>query len=120
MVIGAIATRFGGFGCITYAREGGLSRGVGAFGQFDLDCQLLIAAAQDDTAQWCDVAEIAAPAEYDVFVAHDDAVGRVDVQPAMRRAEPCANPGVRLIGAQPLGLAARRECADVTGDVAPR
>ena len=100
MVMGTIATRFAGFGCITYARAGGLSRRIGDFLEFDLDREGLLAAAQDHAAQRRDVAEVAAPAQHDVLVPHHDAVGGIDVQPAMLRPEPGADPGMRLVGAE--------------------
>src|SRR6516162_4789206 len=97
MVMGTITTRLAGFGCITYARGRGLSLRFGNFPQFDLDRKRLLAAAQDDAAQRRDVAEIAAPAQHDMLVPHHDAVGGIEIQPAMLRPQPGADPGMRLV-----------------------
>ena len=77
-----------------------------SFLQHDLDREDLLAAAQDHTAQRRDVAEVATPAQHDMLVLHDDAVGRIEVQPTIFRPEPRADPGMRLIGAEAACLAA--------------
>ncbi len=55
-----------------------------------------------------------------VFIAYDDAIGWVQINPAMLRTEPRTNPGVGLIRAQPAWLPGRTECPDVTGHVSCR
>src|ERR1700733_15276614 len=78
----------------------------------------MVAAAQDNAAHRADVAEVAAPAEKDLLVFGHDAVGGVDVYPAVFGAEPGTDPGVDLFKAVALGLARRRLGADVAGGVA--
>src|SRR5580698_3223196 len=86
------------------------------------------AAAEDDALHGRDVAIVAAPAKQHVFVLHDDAVGRIEIDPITLRmggwiiggcaiagwAEPGANPGVRLIRALPPRPARRRLCANIS------
>src|SRR6202044_1341297 len=80
----------------------------------------VIDAAQNHAADGADVAEVAAPAEQDVLVLDHDAVGRIDIHPAVFGTEPTAHPGVGLIGAVTFDLARRRLGADVAGGVAGR
>ena len=88
--------------------------------KIDPDPDSVIAAAQDHAADRADVAEVAAPAEQDMLVLDHDAVGWIDVDPAVLGTQPAADPGVGLVGALAFGLARRRLGADVAGGVAGR
>ena len=88
--------------------------------QIDGDLQLMRAAAQDHALNRTDVAVIPAPAQQHVLIMHHDPIGRIQVHPAMLRSQPCANPGVRLVGPLPAFLARRWLRADVAGVVSRR
>src|ERR1700729_4011086 len=86
--------------------------------QDDLNRKFLLPAAQDHTAQRRDVCEVAPPAEDHMLVTHHDAIGGIEINPAVLGTQPATNPCMRLVSPKPRKLRPRRPCADVAGDIA--
>ncbi|KAI3483332.1 hypothetical protein L1887_53787 [Cichorium endivia] len=81
--------------------------------------RVVMATAEDHTAQRRDIGEVAAPAEGDVLQRRQQVVGGIEVDPTVARTEH-RNPGMRGIGADQPGLPGRRPGQQVTADITCR
>src|SRR5271165_5840892 len=77
---------------------------------FEVDAHrnAVLAAAEQHAEHRAHIGVVAPPAKDHMFVADDQVVGGIEVDPAVLRPEPRADPGVRLVAAAPPGLAGRR------------
>ena len=110
MVIGAIATRIVGFRLHHVCAGRRIVTQPRGFPPAHLDRQRLLAAAQDDAAQRCDVAEVAAPAQHDMLVA-----ARRCRWSGSRSSQPCSGPSHAPTQACDWSAPSRRVCPGAAG-----
>ena len=79
----------------------------------------MLAAAGDDSIDWCNVAIIPAPANRDMACARERVVRRIKIDPAKGRG-PDGKPGMARICAEQPFLAGRRLGQQVAADISRR
>ena len=82
-------------------------------------CQFLLSATENNAAHRRDIAEVTAPAQRDVFILHQTAVGWIEIDPAVSGTK-YRYPRVRGVGADQTRLACRRRRQDIPADIAAR
>ena len=78
----------------------------------------MIAAAEEDAADWCNVGVIAAPSDRNMAVAGEAIVRGIKVNPTQILTTIKRNPRMGLIVADESLFARRRRCPQISADVA--